>query len=132
MKKDMKLEIEAENETSASNEMIEMENTPMNESDPRTPEEILNEIYKNLQGEDDVAILQAISSLKDLNYSSGAIRCELEWLAVKSENIDIRIEALTALNSTGNRAVQKRVNANKLERSLRFTLLNEISEWEII
>ncbi len=104
----------------------------MNESDPRTPEEILNEIYKNLQGEDDVAILQAISSLKDLNYSSGAIRCELEWLAVKSENIDIRIEALTALNSTGNRAVQKRVNANKLERSLRFTLLNEISEWEII
>jgi hypothetical protein len=128
----MKLEIEAENETSASNEMIEMENTPMNESDPRTPEEILNEIYKNLQGEDDVAILQAISSLKDLNYSSGAIRCELEWLAVKSENIDIRIEALTALNSTGNRAVQKRVNANKLERSLRFTLLNEISEWEII
>lgn len=128
----MKLEIEAENETPASNEMIEMENTPMNESDPRTPEEILNEIYKNLQGEDDVAILQAISSLKDLNYSSGAIRCELEWLAVKSENIDIRIEALTALNSTGNRAVQKRVNANKLERSLRFTLLNEISEWEII
>lgn len=104
----------------------------MNESDPRTPEEILNEIYKNLQGEDDVAILQAISSLKDLNYSSGAIRRELEWLAVKSENIDIRIEALTALNSTGNRAVQKRVNANKLERSLRFTLLNEISEWEII
>jgi len=103
----------------------------MNESDPRTPEEILNEIYKNLQGEDDVAILQAISSLKDLNYSSGAIRRELEWLAVKSENIDIRIEALTALNSTGNRAVQKRVNANKLERSLRFTLLNEISEWEI-
>lgn len=104
----------------------------MNESDPRTPEEILNEIYKNLQGEDNVAILQAISSLKDLNYSSGAIRRELEWLAVKSENIDIRIEALTALNSTGNRAVQKRVNANKLERSLRFTLLNEISEWEII
>lgn len=104
----------------------------MNESDPRTPEEILNEIYKNLQGEDDVAILQAISSLKDLNYSSGAIRRELEWLAVKSENIDIRIEALTALNSTGNRAVQKRVNANKLERSLCFTLLNEISEWEII
>lgn len=103
----------------------------MNESDPRTPEEILNEIYKNLQGEDNVAILQAISSLKDLNYSSGAIRRELEWLAVKSENIDIRIEALTALNSTGNRAVQKRVNANKLERSLRFTLLNEISEWEI-
>lgn len=128
----MKLEIEAENETPASNEMIEMENTPMNESDPRTPEEILNEIYKNLQGEDDVAILQAISSLKDLNYSSGAIRRELEWLAVKSENIDIRIEALTALNSTGNRAVQKRVNANKLERSLCFTLLNEISEWEII
>lgn len=102
----MKLEIEAENETPASNEMIEMENTPMNESDPRTPEEILNEIYKNLQGEDNVAILQTISSLKDLNYSSGAIRRELEWLAVKSENIDIRIEALTALNSTGNRAVQ--------------------------
>lgn len=130
---DEPVEIQTESpqpDNNISSEPVKTENTSMNEDDPRKPEEVLNELYQNLQSTDDVIILQAIAALKNLNYSSEAIRRQLEQLAVKSDNKDIRNDALAALNSAGNRAVQKRFNANKLERGIRYTLLQEISDWE--
>jgi len=133
VEEDIKLELESEKEmpeTPASNEIIGMESTPMNETDPRKPEEILNEIYENLQSEDDAVISRAIASLQNTNYSSEAIRNRLETLAVKSSNKDIRENALAALDTSANRAVQRRFISNKLDRGIRYTLLQEIKDWE--
>lgn len=102
----------------------------MSDNDSSRPEEILNEIYRNLQSGDDVVVLQTIAELKNLNYSSEAVRRQLEQLAAQSGNKDIRADALAALDSAANRAVQKRFNANRLDRGVRHTLLNEINEWE--
>ena len=113
-----------------SNELVETEHTSMNETDPRKPEDILTELYQNLQSEDDVVVIQAISSLSNLNYSSEAIRRRLEWLAVNSDNKDICNKALALIDSPSNRAVQRRLIANKLERGVRYTLLQEINGWE--
>jgi hypothetical protein len=116
-------------EHAASNEIIKTEDTIMNDIDPRKPEEILNEIYKNLQSEDDAIISRAIVSLQNINYSSEAIRNRLEILAIKSRNKDIRENALAALDTSANRAVQKRLNPNKLDRGIRYVILQEIEKW---
>lgn len=129
----IKIELESENETPEtplSSEIIGMENTPMNETSPRKPEEILNEIYENLQSKDDAVIIQAIASLKNLNYSSQAIRRQLEVLAVHSANNAIRSNALAALDTPANRAVQRHFISNKLNHGTRHTLLQEIKDWE--
>jgi len=117
-------------ETTFSQEHVHAENTAMSGTDSRKPEEVLNEIYQNLQSEDDVVVIQAISALTSLNYSSEAIRRKLEQLSIQSDNKDIRAQALAALNSSANRAVQKHFIANKLDRSIRYTLLQEINDWE--
>ncbi|MFN8435797.1 MAG: hypothetical protein U0V18_17370 [Anaerolineales bacterium] len=121
----------SQTETAFSQERIDTENMAMSdENDSRKPEEVLNDIYQNLQSEDDVVVIQAISTLTSLNYSSEAIRRKLEQLSIKSENKDIRTQALAALNSSANRAVQKHFIAAKLDRGIRYTLLQEINEWE--
>ncbi len=113
-----------------STEAVAMENSNMNEIDPHKPEDILNDLLEKLRSIDDVNIFHAIASLKELNYSSEAIRNQLEALAARSDNEDIRNDALALLNSPSNRAVQKHFSSSKLERGFRFTLLQEIDEWE--
>lgn len=98
--------------------------------DPRKPDVVLDKIYKRLQGEDDIVILQAIAELANLNYSSVAIRRRLEKLAVKSESPTVRMDALNALNLPANRAVQGQTTSRKLERNVRFALLHEVDDWE--
>lgn len=117
-------------ESSFSQEIIDTEKPVMHENDPRKPEEVLNEIYQNLQSADDVVVIQAIMALANINYSSEAIRRTLEQLSIHSDNKDIRSQALAALNSSANRAVQKHFSASKFDRDVRHTLLQEINDWE--
>lgn len=122
--------VNLESKYTASSEIIKTENAAMNENDPRKPEEILNEIFQNLQSEDDNVIRGAMEALKNTDYSSEAIRRQLERLAVNSGSSEVRNEALAALNSSANRAVQRHFIANKLDRGIRYTLLQEITDWE--
>lgn len=135
VEKDIKLEPETESallnfvpSTKTVGEPINTEMPAM--SDPRKPEEILNEIYQDLQSEDDAIIRKAIANLNNTAYSSEAIRRRLEQLAVNSSSSEVREEAFAALNLSANRAVQKHFIANKLDRGIRHTLLQEINDWE--
>ncbi len=100
----------------------------MSENDARTPEEILNEIYAGLQSDDDVVVLNAIEELGKTNFSSEAVRRQLEKLSLHSDNRDIRTKALAALNLPSQRNVRGRLN--KLQRGDRYVLLQEINDWE--
>ena len=100
----------------------------MTENDARKPEDILNEIYANLQSEDDVAVLNAIATLGETNFSSEAVRRQLEKLSLQSDNKDIRKNALAALSQPAQRNVRGRLN--KLQRGDRYVILQEISDWE--
>jgi len=101
----------------------------MSETEKRDPREIVNDLYEKLKNSDDAVVFSAMAELKSLSYSSEAIRRQLEQLSVKSGNIEIRTEALALLGLAPNRAVQQRFNSNKLDRSIRHTLLQEINEW---
>ncbi|MFN8382835.1 MAG: hypothetical protein U0V02_12880 [Anaerolineales bacterium] len=100
----------------------------MSETEPLKPEDILNTILANLQDEDDVVILNAIASLNEKNFSSEAIRRQLERLSLQSDNKDIRKNALAALSAPQQRNVRGR--SNKLQRGDRYVILQEINEWE--
>ncbi len=102
----------------------------MPENENRKPEEILNELHQNLQSDEDVIVLQAIAQLALLSFSSVVIRRRLEKLAVSSANPKVRAEALTALSLPTNRAVQQRSALRKLDRGVRYTLLQEIEDWK--
>ena len=111
-----------------SNEIIQTETN--NNNDSHSAEDILNELLRNLQSDENTLILKAIASLGNLNYSSQAIRRQLEQLSINSNSSEVRNEALNLLNSAANRAVQKQINANKLDRTIRGALLREIDGWE--
>lgn len=113
---------------STSNEVIGKE-INMNEENKK-PEEVLIEILTGLRSEKSEDRASALALLKNLNFSSEAIRRELELLARKDESADIRTNALAALNLPANRMVQKRLNSNKVDRGTRYVLLQEIKEWE--
>lgn len=102
----------------------------MTENENRKPEEILNGIHQNLQSADDTIVLKAIAQLASLNYSSVGIRRRLERLAASGANPKVRAEALTALNLPANRTVQQQSALRKLDRSVRYTLLQEIEDWQ--
>src|SRR5688572_17833650 len=99
----------------------------MTESESRTPEEVLNEILENLKSTDDLIILKGINSLKNINYSSEAIRRQLERISLSSTNPQVRDEARAALNLPSNRGVQR--NISKVDRGIRFAILSEIKKW---
>ncbi len=100
----------------------------MTENETRDPKDVLNEIYANLQSGDDVIVLQAIDALSKLNFSSEAVRRQLEKISVQSGNGDIRRDALAALALPAQRAVSGRVS--KMNRGNRFVVLQEINDWE--
>ncbi len=110
-----------------SSQIISLEKA-MSENDPRSPEEILNETYAALQSDDDAAVLGALASLSKINFSSEAIRRQLEKLSLQSDNRNIRKDALAALNLPSQRNVRGRLN--KLQRGDRYVLLQEINDWE--
>jgi hypothetical protein len=132
--KNMNIRIEAramlnnlKQQKSTSSEVIGME-INMNEENKK-PEEILTEVLAGLRSKTSEDRVSAIAQLKRINYSSEAIRRELEIVARKDENADIRASALAALNLPTSRMVQKRLNSNKLDRGTRYILLGEINEW---
>lgn len=94
----------------------------------RKPEDVLIEIYTNLQSDNDATALQAIAALSKFNFSSEAIRRQLEKLSLQSENKNIRKEALAALDLATQRNVRSRLN--KIDRGNRYVLLQEITDWE--
>jgi hypothetical protein len=112
--------------TSSVNGIIRKE-VDMNEN--KKPEEVLEEILAGLRSNKSEDRANAITQLNSINFSSEAIRRELEILARKDEDSNIRANALAALNSPSSRMVQKRINSNKLDRGTRYVLINEINEW---
>lgn len=100
----------------------------MAENEDKKPTDILKDILANLKSDDTVNRLNAIESLKSINYSSEAIRNELENLALHDDNEDVRKDALAILDLPTQRNVRSRIN--KLAMNNRFILLNEINEWE--
>jgi hypothetical protein len=100
----------------------------MAENKSQKPEDVLKEILESLRSDDAVNRLSAIKQLHSLDYSSEAIRNELEKLALNDGNEDVRADALAALDLPIQRHLRSRMN--KLGMGNRFTLLNEINEWE--
>ena len=70
----------------------------MDENKSQKPEDILKEILESLQSDEPVNRLNGIARLHSLNYSSEAIRNELEKLALNDGNEDLRKDALAALD----------------------------------
>jgi hypothetical protein len=68
------------------------------DNDPRSRDEILDEILHGLQSDDDVAVLQAIMKISARRDSNRAILDKLEKLADEDENMDIRMDARVAFN----------------------------------
>lgn len=93
------------------------------------PAQVLAIILKALKGDSRSEQLSAIATLNELNYSSDAIRTQLEKLAAQSTDKSIRRYALAALNQSTQRNVRSRVN--KMSRANRQELLSEISSWEV-
>jgi hypothetical protein len=104
-----------------------MENK-MSETESQKPEDVLKDILDGLQSDNATDRLGAISQLKSFNYSSEAIRNQLEKLALNDANEDIRKDALTALDLPTHRNV--RSYFNKVDRNSRHILLQEVTEWE--
>jgi hypothetical protein len=100
----------------------------MAENEAQKPEDILREILSGLQSGDAAERLNAIRQLGSLNFSSEAIRNELERLAGNDEDEAVREAALAALDLPTHRHVRSRIN--KLTMGNRFIVLNEINEWE--
>jgi len=116
-----------QNAPAISNQAI---NTPplMVEDEGKKPADILKEILNGLQSDDAVNRLSAIARLHSVNYSSEAIRNELERLALNDENEDIRKNALAALDLATQRNIRN--HFNKIERRNRTILLAEVTEWQ--
>ncbi len=102
----------------------------MTETESPKPGVILREIFDGLQSSDDTSRLNAISKLSSLNYSSEAIRSELEKMALHDSNGEVRKQALAALGLPTQRHVRERLN--KLGMNSRLIVLDEINEWERI
>lgn len=100
----------------------------MPENEVREPKDILNEIFTNLQSGVDATVLHAIAELGKYNFSSEAVRNQLEQLFLRSNNGAIRTEALAALNLAPQRHVQSHLS--KMNRGERSMLLREINGWE--
>lgn len=109
-----------------TNQVISTE-VNMTENETRKPVEILNEILENLRSKDDVQIFKAFAELKNINYSSEAIRRQVEKISLNSANSKVRDEARQVLNLASHQVVQKL--SNTLDRGIRFTILNEIKKW---
>ena len=93
-----------------------------------TPEETLNTILADLQSNDETLILETITELHQIKFSSVAIRKQLEKLVTQGKTDKLRNAALDALNIPSLRNVAS--HSNKIEKSQRTVILNEIRNWK--
>jgi hypothetical protein len=100
----------------------------MPESEAPKPEEILKEILSALQSNALETRLNGIAQLHAIHYSSEAIRNELEKLALRDPDRDVRKAALSALDLATQRNVRGRLS--KMDRGKRQIILQEIRDWE--
>ena len=100
----------------------------MAENESQKPEDVLKEILNGLQSDDAAERLYAIAQLQSFNYSSEAVRNELEKLALNESDENVRRDALAALDLSTQRSVRGRFN--KIDRDNRRVLLQEITDWE--
>ncbi|HCK65721.1 MAG TPA: hypothetical protein DHW49_05600, partial [Anaerolineae bacterium] len=117
-----------------SNEVIDLtkekaEEKEISMENKQSHQEILDSILANLKSTNDADRKQAIEQLREINFSSPAIRSLLEKMSLQDSNNIVRKEALKALSLPSNQAVQKHLIANQLDRGIRFTILNEIKKW---
>lgn len=94
------------------------------------PAVILAQTLEALESGGAEGIRKAFDTLAGINYSSAAVRRQIEVIAVRHADASIRAEALALLNAPANRAVQKQGAPGKLDRGIRYTLLQEINDWE--
>lgn len=97
--------------------------------DMNNAKEVLDKVLGDLKSADEDVISQAVETVSGLGFSSEAVRRQLEMLASQNNSEKIRAAALAALDTAANRVVQKRANANKLDRGVRYVILQEINEW---
>jgi hypothetical protein len=100
----------------------------MDETPTPKPEDVLSELLNGLWSETALERLNAIQDLAKLNYSSEAIRNELEKLAANDGDELVQKEALAALDLPAQRNVRR--HFNKMERRQRQIFLQEIADWE--
>lgn len=98
------------------------------EIDSQNPDDVLRHILDGLKNDSLKVRLRAIATLETINYSSEAIRSQLENLAISDKNMEIRNAALAALDLSTQRNVRRTLG--KLERNHRDMLLQEILSWE--
>ncbi len=100
----------------------------MDETPTPKPEDVLNELLNGLRSEAAAEQLNAIRQLTKINFSSEAIRNELEKLAARDADESVRREALAALDLPAQRNVRR--HFNKVDRLQRRVILEEIADWE--
>jgi hypothetical protein len=91
-----------------------------------SPREILSRILDGLRSDDPTLQLAALRDLGQLNYSSGAVVCQLESLAIHGVTA-VRQAALDALDSRPNQYV--RSQTLKHVRPHRHAILAETHDW---
>ena len=91
-------------------------------------QEILDGILEGLRSDDRVRLLDSIRELEANNFSSEAIRRQLEKLALTGDK-EIQQSAITALAFKTNRYIASRNSA--LNRNLRETIIKQIENWEM-
>ena len=101
----------------------------MTKDESMDPKEVLAELLGKLQSGDEAVILHGIVSMQNLEFSSQVVRRQLEKLSLESSSDEVRREALAALGLPSNRTVQKRIQANRLDRNARHLILDEIDGW---
>ncbi len=109
------------------NKKTGLEATPL-QINSNSPGAILQEILDGLKSGDIKTRLQAIAALQTINYSSEAIRVQLEKLAIHDQEEEVRTGAITTLDLSIHRNVQRTLN--KIDRGSRNILLKEITDWE--
>ena len=100
----------------------------MAENESQKPEDVLKDILDGLQSRDTANRLSAIALSQSFAYSSEAIRNLLEQLAINDPDESISREALATLGLPAQRNVRRYFN--KVDKSNRRILLQEITEWE--
>ncbi len=100
----------------------------MDEIPTPKPEDVLNNLLKSLQSGEAAERLESVRKATTLNFSSEAIRNELEKLAARDADDSVRLEAFAALDLPAQRNVCR--HFNKVDKSSRRVLLQEITDWE--
>ncbi|MBL8061971.1 MAG: hypothetical protein JNK32_03055 [Anaerolineales bacterium] len=109
-----------------SEQAVNTEEEIVTVSQGQSPQEVLNHIRNLLASNEDADRLAAMEKLKNLKYSSSAIRLAIEQIALHDPNEDLRKEALSLLNHPTHRYII--AQANIIPITERRLLLSEIDK----